>query len=385
MNEWGLTKHGFMPKTYEAIKSEIEAQLKNKVDPSLHFGPDSIAGVLSSIVSLQTRKVWENLAGLYHSLQPQSAQGRDLDALCSLTGTFRKPASKTKAIASVTLDKDATLKIGTQISLGNDRIFATTESIENNSNKTKKFNVKITALNTGPVIASLDNKAEFVSPEAGWVDVTIKEITKVGSHQERDEELRIRRLDELRASGASTKDSIQKRLEKIEGVRSVYIDEGEHEFEAVVDGGHENAIVHTLWLTKPLGVRTIGEFPVKINDRFAPNKEKKREIRYSRPTKVPLKLNAALTVKKKLDKEETESLKQTIADFAAEYFQLGTQVYASRFYATILAQPNVLDVSLLKIRDLANGEEFSKSVSPRELGVLAAKEIYIDTHVEDEL
>jgi uncharacterized phage protein gp47/JayE len=290
---------------------------------------------------------------------------------------------QTRAIVTLRLAKNTKVKKDTKIKLENGHVFTTIKGVENSSDETSKVDAEVIALKSGPVIALAESNAEFVNPEAGLEGVVVKEMTALGSNKESDDSLRLRRLKELRASGAATKDSIQKRLEKIDGVRSVYIDEGEHEFEAVVDGGHEKAIVHTLWLTKPLGVRTIGKYPVKIDDKLAPNKEKKREIRYSRPTRVPLKINAKLVVNQELVKKEIESLQQTIADFAAKYFQLGTEVYPSRFYATILAHPKVLDLSELKIRYLKSGESFIKPVSPKEIAVLVAKEVYLEQQVED--
>ena len=90
---FGLSPEGFKAKTLTHIKSELEAELLAKVDPTLLFDADTIAGTITAIVANQACQVWESLSGLYHSLQPETATGRALDALCSLSGTYRKSAA----------------------------------------------------------------------------------------------------------------------------------------------------------------------------------------------------------------------------------------------------------------------------------------------------
>ena len=79
---YGLTEYGFKAKNFLTIKEELEAALIKEVDPTLQFGPGSVAGVLTGIVANQAHQVWESLQGLYHSLQPHTASGSALDALC---------------------------------------------------------------------------------------------------------------------------------------------------------------------------------------------------------------------------------------------------------------------------------------------------------------
>src|SRR5690606_38558006 len=112
---FGLLASGFKPKSFHEIKEEVEKTLTSEVDPYLHFGPGCVASVLVSIIANQSRQVWEALAGLYHSLQPDTAQGRALDALCSLTGTYRRKASYSHAKAMLSLNANTTLPAGSRI------------------------------------------------------------------------------------------------------------------------------------------------------------------------------------------------------------------------------------------------------------------------------
>src|SRR5690606_26980925 len=130
---------------------------------------------------------------------------------------------------------------------------------------------------------------------------------------------------------------MRSRLLELDGVEAVHIKEGEHSFEIIVKGGKESEIANTIWQCKPLGVKTNGSIEQKIKDSFGQD----RAIKFSRPNLVYLTLHANLKVKKILD--ET-LIKTKIADFARSHFALGSEVYPSRFFASFLANADVLDV-----------------------------------------
>lgn len=80
MSEYGLSKHGFKTKNFSQIKTDLEDNLKQEVDPTLRFTPDTVAGVLTGIMANQTHQVWESLQALYSSLDPKSATHDGLKA-----------------------------------------------------------------------------------------------------------------------------------------------------------------------------------------------------------------------------------------------------------------------------------------------------------------
>ena len=89
MSEYGVTLKGFRPKPFEAIQAEIQESFKIHISPTLSFAPNTIAGQLTGIFAAKIREVWEVAAGVYTSLDADSAGGRALTALSSLTGTVR--------------------------------------------------------------------------------------------------------------------------------------------------------------------------------------------------------------------------------------------------------------------------------------------------------
>lgn len=375
MTQFGLSEYGFKPKDFNTIKDELEGELKKEVDPSLHFGPGSVAGVLTAIVAHQTRQVWEAVSGLYHSLQPDSAQGAALDSLCKLTGTYRRKATFSKAKAKVSLAAKTSLPAGSRIMTISGDFFKTTKEVSNGLGKEEEYEVDLIAEEVGPRIAHQETAAKIMTPTAGWSKIRITSSEYIGHNDESDEQLRARRVRELRAAGAATLDSMRSRLLEIEGVESVFIREDVDSFEVIIKGGEEQKIANTIWELKPLGTKTAGALTCIIIDSI----KQSREIRFSRPTLVPLTLHVNIKVKRLID---AEALKLALANFACTHFKLGSEIYPSRFFASVLAFDNVLDVMSLQLRERASGSIAPSEIKEDHLASITFKDIYIEQIVE---
>lgn len=373
---FGLSELGFKSKDLPTIKQELENALRAEVDPTLAFAANSIAGSITGIVANQACQVWESLSGLYHSLQPDSATGRALDALCSLTGTYRKIASLSRATAVLTVEAKIKVPKHTRLQNINGDFFKTTADFSNTSNGRADIEVDLIAENVGPIVAYTGTAATIMTPIAGLSKAMFKQTYQTGYFTETDEELRLRRLTALKATGASTADAILSRLKQVAQVEAVYIKENTRSFEAIVKGGKDQDIANTLWQCKPLGVETTGTVECTVTDSL----DATRKIRFSRPTDVPLTLRANLKVKRRLEEPELNKLKTTLVDCGKTYFSLGSEVYASRFYASVLKEPLVLDIMTLQLSNRAGSAP--SEIKPEQIASLAFKDISIEQVVE---
>ena len=292
----GLSAQGFKGKDFKQIKAELEAELLAHVDPTLRFSSDTIAGIITSIVANQASQVWESLSALYHSLQPEAASGRALDALCSLTGTYRKPEDFSHATAVLTLDAKTKVPKNSRIQSIAGHFFKVTTEVENNAEVSADLEVDLIAEEAGELIAHEGSEAKIMTPIAGWLKATIKRTHVAGRLKESDEELRLSRLKELKATGSSTVDALRSRLIQIAHVEAVYIKESSRSFEAIVKGGNDQDIAHVLWQSKPLGVETAGLIECTIMDSTA----NPRKVRFNRPWEIMLSLHANVKVKRLL-------------------------------------------------------------------------------------
>lgn len=375
---FGLTDNGFRSKTLPDIKAEIEAKLLATVDPTLRFDADSVTGIITAIVANQACQVWESLSGLYHSLQPDAATGRALDALCSLTGTYRKKAAYSKASALMTLEAKRKVPKDTRLQNIAGHFFKTLKEVSNTANARRELDVELIAEETGPIVAHKDTEAKIMTPVAGLSKAIFTKTDETGCHAESDDELRMRRITDLRAAGSSTVDAIRSRIQLLKQVESVYIKEGPTSFEAIVKGGDDQDIANTIWKCKPIGVDTTGTIERIVTDSI----DVVRKIRFSRPTEIPLRLQAILKVKRRLEERELNVLKNALVDISKKHFALGAEVYASRFFATFLNDPLVLDVMLLQLRDRASGNATPVEIKPEQIAVLAFNDIVIQQVVE---
>ena len=375
---FGLSEKGFRGKDLSTIKDELEARLRAEVDPTLRFGADTVAGIITGIVGHQASQVWEALSGLYHSLQPETATGRALDALCSLTGTYRKEASYSKAIAVVTLDAKAKVPKDTRLQSVAGHFFRTINEINNTANAQTELEVELIAEEVGSIVAYKDTEAKIMTRVVGLSNAIFKQTTKTGRLPETDDELRLRRITDLKANASSTTDVIRARLKQIDQVEAVYLKENSRSFEAIVKGGDEQDIAKTLWQCRPIGVETTGAIEISVRDSI----NVPRKIRFSRPTEIPLTLHAKLKVIRALDVIELNAIKAALVDSAKTNFSLGAEVYASRFFTILLKDPLVLDVMTLQLRDRSSGNPSPVEIKPEQIATLAFKDIYIEQIVE---
>jgi len=378
MTDWGLSDAGFRPKTSDVIKKEIESELRNTVEPSLLFTPDTVAGQLTGIISNQARQVWETLSSLYHSLQPDSASGRALDALCSLTGTYRKRASFCRAKAIMTLDGNVSLPKDSRIRTSGGDFFKTIAEITNTNIARSDIEVEVVAEEYGYLTVPSETKAEIMTPSAGWIAARIKEVLEQGRLEESDDALRLRRIKELKANGSSTAEALRAKLRQLEGVQAFYIKEQQNAFEVIIHGGKDEEIAKTIWHGKPLGIETIGKNTCSLSDSIGQT----RIIRFSRPNVIPLSLHANLKVRSKLDRNELDLLKNSLVSYAEQYFQLGTEVYPSRFLSVILESSKVLDIMSLQCRDKSSGSIAPSKIDVDQIASLSFNDIFIEQVVE---
>lgn len=383
MTEWGLVAAGFRPKTFHAIKEEIEDQLIKTVDPLLRFTPDTIAGQITGIVANQTRQVWEMAAGLYASLDGNSASGRALDALCALSGTYRKQAAQGRAVIQATLAPGATLPAGLIVADENnaDARFKTQAEIKNTTNNQQSFSVEVIAEELGPIHVHAGKLTKIVTPHAGLIAINNPEDAIPGRLVESDADLRLRRIKELGAPGSSTHGAMTARLLRLNGVEAVHIEEQDHGFCAYVSGGDEQEIAEAIWQHKPLGVHAYGEVRKEIT---ASNGQKKL-IRFNRPLSIELSLHLNIRVKHELNNPELDELKGDIVKYCKEKFRFGHVPYTAQVYPVLFAHENILDVISIQFRRNGSAEDVPRVVSPHEVLSIANDNIHIEQVLEVEL
>jgi hypothetical protein len=378
MTEWGLSATGFKPKTFAVIKEEIENELRKAVDPNLRFTPDTIAGQLTGIMANQIRQVWEMAAGLYASLDSSSATGKALDALCQLTGTYRKQATPSRSLLKLTLAPGATLPQGIIVADENNAKarFRIQAAKKNETDKEASFLLEANAEETGPLHVKAGQLTKIITPHAGLIAVANPEDAQPGTNTESDADLRLRRFKELSAQGSATHRALISRLLRIKGVDAAFIEEGDKEFSAYVLGGDEQQIAETIWYHKPLGIHTKGSIAKDVKG----SNGETTCIRFNRPSVIKLFLDVKVKVKQPLSHDELTKLKYGILHFCKEKFSFGYVPYASQFYPVLLAQEKIVDVTELRLE--SNNQNLPKVIKPHEVFSIVEEDIFVEQTIE---
>lgn len=279
MPPYGLLSTGFSPQPTTVIREEMNAELKGEFGQSIDLTDYTLLGFFVGILAERFGKLWSLIEAVYSSQDPDKATGAALDALCALTGTFRTPATASKATltlcgnpttnvaagsraavettgAEFTTDADAVIAllddwqtttayvVGDRVTNSN-RCYVcrtagtsagaggpttTDEDITDNGahwrylgEGTGAVDVASTCTVTGPTVAVAGDITEIKTPVSGWSSVRNLLDADTGTELGTDEATRLQRGIDLAAPGTSTEAAIRQALLDVEGVTAVRV------------------------------------------------------------------------------------------------------------------------------------------------------------------
>lgn len=268
----GLDPTGFTVKLLTEILAEIRTSQLNRIDPALDVSSEKALGQLNGLFSDREAILWELLKVAYSAFDPDQAEGYLLEALCALTGTVRRPASRSLVDCTVNLDAATTLPVGSVAHVAGQptKRFRTVTAVT--STTAGDYPVQFESETTGPVAAPAGTLTVPV-PVSGWNSVTNATDASLGRVEDSDTTLRERRAQDLSRAGACTPDAIRSDLMAIAGVEKVTVFENNsdymdadgipaHSIEVLVYDGvspavANNVIAQAIWDTRA-PVRTHG-------------------------------------------------------------------------------------------------------------------------------
>jgi uncharacterized phage protein gp47/JayE len=211
----------------------------------------------------------------------------------------------------------------------------------------------VTAVDTGPTLANAGTLTVIVTPISGLTNsINVIDAT-LGRNVETDNEYRARRQVTLQVAGAGTLEAIRSRLLSLSGVTAVIVFENVtlitdpdgrpgKSFEAVVQGGDDNAIANLLWQVKPAGILTDGTITVTITD----SQGQPHDIHFSRPTNVPIYVILELSTNSSYPSNGDAGIRQAIVN-AGNALGIGKEVVPIPYLiASIAPTPGIEDANL---------------------------------------
>lgn len=276
---YGLLTTGFAPAPLEAIREEINESLRTAFGASIDLSDESLLGHIAGIMAERLAALWEVAEQVNANQDPDAAGGTGLEALCALTGTFRRDPSPSTVTLTLTGTATTVVGVGSQAAtLSTAAVFETTEAgtlvalaawatgtayaLGDRRTNASRAYVCITAgtsagsggptttgdditdntvhwrymgegtaaadvdaecTENGPTVAVSGDITEIVTPVGGWSSVINLLDADEGQGDESDQNLRLRRVAELSSAGEGTPGALRAALLQVPDVTSVTI------------------------------------------------------------------------------------------------------------------------------------------------------------------
>jgi uncharacterized phage protein gp47/JayE len=358
----GVTSEGFVAKTVEEIKDEIETDELDTIDPSLNLQPEQPIGQINAIIAKKLAEVWELAQVAYGAFDRDSAEGRLLDNIGALTGTPREGVSK--SLVAVTLDLDASFSKGVGEMMahvkGQPEIkFTNRDAVTSTTAGT--YTAWFESVDYGPVAANAGTLEEITTPITGWNSITNAADATPGSLEETDAAYRQRQTDELTSVGSSTVDAIRADLLDVDGVEQAFVFENvtmttdgngvpAKAIECVIYDGDpsladDDEIAQAIWNTKPSGGEAYGSDSGTATDSL----DVDQTVYFSRATIVPIYLEFDISVDASKFPVGGSALVKEAARDRGNLLELGDDVVALVLRASALNVLGVTDVVELRL------------------------------------
>jgi hypothetical protein len=220
---FGVTAEGFVLKTLSDILSEVNNAQLGSISSSLNLDGLGIRAQMVHPLCAQLAKLWELAQSVYASGDANQALDFSLVQLCALTGTSLSPEQPTSVLGLVELAAGAALPVGAcaHISRNPALRFKTRVAVVNETGSTAFFKVLFFSETNGPLAVSLGELDTIAEPQTGWISVTNEETGVLGSTAETNQELRLKRQEDLQASGSTTLASIIDAVRAVPGANNV--------------------------------------------------------------------------------------------------------------------------------------------------------------------
>lgn len=117
MTIYGVTPTGFVPKTLDDCKTELEQDLQGAFGASIDLAPQGVFGQFVGIMAERESELWDVLQAVYSSNDPDQATGQALDNVCALDGVYRNSPEPSTTILTCTGTPGTVLNSGRNVNV----------------------------------------------------------------------------------------------------------------------------------------------------------------------------------------------------------------------------------------------------------------------------
>lgn len=307
----------------------------------IYVDDDSMDGQLISIFARATYETLKAIEYAYNNTTPQTSYGTALSRLVLLSGISRKKSGYSTAYVTLTGTPFTIIRNGVvQDVSGNKWDLPPLVNLGENGS----VQVVVTAQKQGNITALANTITKIVTPKYGWQTVNNSYPANPATAEETDAELRYRQGNSVALPSQGLLEGTQSAIMNITGVTDAVVKENDTNAPIVIDGvtlppnsitcivkgGSEQDIADVIFYKKNQGCYTNGNIEVIQYDMF----NNVTYIRFSRPTKVELKVNIVINPIHGYSSELTSEIKKNLADYVSN-IKISKDVAWSALYSII--------------------------------------------------
>lgn len=363
----GLTPTGFITPSLQTLQTEINSLQFAAIAPALDVSSDQPLGQINGIMASVFADLWSGLSAVNGAIDPNAAEGAQLDNVSALTGTLRPGSTPTVVTCTLTFNASTTLSAGTLASVVGlpSQVFALKNTVYIAASGSVSGTLWV-ALIPGATVVQPSTLTVITTPVSGWTGITNPALGTTGAAAYSDTMLRQLRVEEIAQSGSCNKDALEAKLLLVPGIlaATVYQNTSDsvvqvlrsggtatqnrppHSYEAVIWDGPSPAasnslIAASLWGNDPSGIPTCGSTSATTLDADGNT----QVMNFSRATNKALFVLVTVVLNPLIQYAGDAAVQTAIATaLATDQTKPGVEIIALVLKAAALV-PGVLDVT----------------------------------------
>lgn len=347
------------------IKERVQQEYKNALGQNLSLEDSTPQGRLIDAETGARTAVVENNALVVNLFNFNMAYGLALDAMGANFGLFRKGATSSRVIATVTGTAGTVIPANSQVSTANGTIFYAENSItipESNS-----ITAAFLSLEKGAIPCPAGALTKIIDGTFGWETVTNLSSATLGTERESDASFKQKFYDSGLFTGKSLLGDYQSSINKVANVNSSFVYDNysdeqivydtvtirSNSLYACIDGGKNEDVAFALLNVKSTGCNYSGNTTVQVTE---PISGALYTVRFDRPQEIQIYYQITVDKGTAASANLEEAIIQTVLDYSNGLvegftrFKVGTNISPFETAAAVNSA-----VSGITVRDLKAG------------------------------
>jgi uncharacterized phage protein gp47/JayE len=334
----GLTSEGFVPLTYEEIRTRIQSRLET-FNPGFDFSPESPDGQLIDIMGFELSQAWTQIDQVYNSYNPDTATGQAIRNIGFLTGIPFQTATRSQAVITLTGTLGTVVPKKSIVEDVDGNEFATEYDAVIGASGT---NVTVIANVSGPIDVTAGKITTIQTSVSGWTGITHDTDGVPGSTVQTEHAYRNLRNRTVLRNFNSVVENMEARLLELGIEQATILNNDTINPIGSVPAGHihitvgeytgitDAEIAQVILETKGIGCPTYGTSSAVVED----SQGFSHTINFTKATEVPIYMEIEVIFHDEDKAGALEKIQAALADHINS-LQAGEDVIYSRLYQYI--------------------------------------------------